>query len=74
MTKQRAQQILNMATYGSLKKAFLGRKGAVSLSSPSYHADGITEKEDNEIRALWSKLSGNTSYADVVRKLAKYGA
>jgi len=35
------------------------------------HADGITEQEDQEIRALWKTMPGDTCYHHAVRCIAE---
>lgn len=71
MKASRAKELLAMATYGSLKYAFVGRKGVASKSHINFDVDGISESEDAEIRAIWNTMSGNTSYADALCKIAR---
>lgn len=71
MTKERAKELLSLSSLGSLRMAFIGSRGANSYESALYHPKGITQKEDQEIRDLWDKMAGHTSYADALRKLAK---
>ena len=74
MTKERAKQLLAMTSHGgSVKRAFFGRKGVESKTHANYDVNGITEAEDGYIRSLWNQFSDETSYADILRKIARYG-
>lgn len=71
MKASRAKELLAMASYGSLKYAFIGSRGVHGRSSPNFSTTGISASEDTEIRAVWQTMSGNCSYADALRAISR---
>lgn len=72
MTKKRAHEILvTQTSMGSLKYAFVGRRGVSSKDSPLFDPNGITESEDVEIRDIWQKMPGHKSYRDAIVRIAR---
>ena len=57
MTPDRARYILARCRYGS-------------FPTEQTYPDGITREEDAEIRELWKRMPGYTSYADALRRIA----
>ena len=69
MTKQRAQYVLSRkGRFGELIYAF--RHEFLGEHTPT-RPDGITEKEDEFIRSVWSLMDGLTSYYDALVAIAE---
>jgi hypothetical protein len=69
VTKQRAQYVLERkGRFGELIYAF--RHPFLGEHTPT-RVDGITEKEDEFIRAVWSLMDGSKSYYDAVVVIAE---
>lgn len=62
MTPERARYILAR----SLPHAYRWREDSTEQTYP----DGITREEDAEIKELWRRMPGYTSYADALRRIA----
>lgn len=74
ISKERAEEILSLTTFmGSIKMAFVGRRGAQSKGSDMFDPRGVTEREDALIEALGDLLPDSMSYSDLVRYIAKNG-
>lgn len=71
MKASRAKELLGMASFGSLKYAFVGRRGASDRSSANFDPKGITVREDKDIRDVWKIMSSNASYADALRAISR---
>lgn len=68
MTPERAQYILANSIYGEFRFAF---RRKCDCARRRIFADGITEAEDREIKAVWESMPGHTTYYDVVQQIAK---
>ena len=70
MSPLRAQFIIKQAgIFANVKFNFKGRFG--STGTTDFSQDGMTEKEVAHVRKLWETMSGNTSFMDALRKIAK---
>jgi hypothetical protein len=73
MTASRAQQLLLMSSYGSLKYAFIGKRSIDGVGHALYDINGISEIEDQYIRTVWDSMPGTSSYHDALVKISKEG-
>lgn len=66
ITATRASEILTI-----LRGTWSGKTREVRGEDGRYRMEGVTDQEDAEIRAYWDTLSGETSYADAVSRMAR---
>lgn len=68
MTPERAEYILsNGLPFGELRMAFVPKS---SVGPGVVHPDGITEEEDQYIKAIWRTMPGSSTYYSALCEIA----